>query len=281
MLKNFKTKKTYINWKYERERNPLTVFLELYPDKIRNFLLVSLNPNITIKHILNNSEKDWNWDCISQNESIAITDVLEYPELPWNCFYIFLKNFNMDIRDIISHNTIHFTDILKDSKMDDIYGWDNNVSEKDKIIDILKHPEMIRDFFKMPKNDISYDEWNNYKETFSDITISDILSFSKKCDWYDISENPNITVGDMLKYPELPWKWNYVSKNPSITVKDVLKHPEIKWDWFYISDNKFLWHDTLYKKNLKIDIEKRRDIIRKLKLFGNLNSLVQRYIGYI
>ena len=155
----FNSKKKYINWKYEKEGNPLEVLLELFP------------------------KKKWNWNNVSYNPNITITYILAHPNLPW--------------------------------------------------------------------------------------------------EWICVSQNRNISLSDILSHPELPWDWGYVSKNPNTTVKDILSHPELLWKWSNISRNEFLWNDTVYKNNLKKDIKKRREQIRKLALFETLKGLVERYVGYV
>lgn len=54
-------------------------------------------------------------------------------------------------------------------------------------------------------------------------------------DWYDISKNPNITIKDVLNYPEKPWNWNALSSNPNITLADLLKHPYLQWNWWHLT----------------------------------------------
>jgi hypothetical protein len=88
-------------------------------------------------------------------------------------------------------------------------------------------------------------------------------------------------LSDILNYPEKQWKWYYVSRNPNIKLSDILKHPNLPWHWNGISGNNFLWEDNIYNKNLKIDIKARRKTMEKLKLFGHLEGLVNRYVGYV
>jgi hypothetical protein len=120
--------------------------------------------------------------------------------------------------------------------------------------------------------------------------------FPEKCwNWYYISQNPNITMSDILKHPNLPWNWNdisyktnitirnwyYVSQNPNITLKDILTHPEKPWSWAGLSLNKFLYDDTMFSKEIKNSINNNRKKIEKLKLYGDLNRLVNKYVGYL
>jgi hypothetical protein len=44
--------------------------------------------------------------------------------------------------------------------------------------------------------------------------------------------------------------------------------------------NKFLWNKVAFKNSLKKDIKNRREKIRKIFVFGALESLVAKYVGY-
>jgi hypothetical protein len=56
-------------------------------------------------------------------------------------------------------------------------------------------------------------------------------------DWEYLSENPNITLRDILNNPDKPWNWYYIGGNPNITLKDMLDHSDKPWDWYFISQN--------------------------------------------
>ena len=48
--------------------------------------------------INDNPDKDWEWDCISQNPGITMIDINDHPELPWNWFWI-SSNPNITMKD--------------------------------------------------------------------------------------------------------------------------------------------------------------------------------------
>ncbi len=37
----------------------------------------------------------------------------------------------------------------------------------------------------------------------------------------------------------LPWKWKQVSNNPNLTINDILNNPSKPWSYVYIAYNKF------------------------------------------
>ena len=114
------------------------------------------------------------------------------------------------------------------------------------------------------------------------ITIEDVLKNPKKysANKLELSMHPNILIEDILKYPNFKWDWEGVLRNPNLTLKTVLKYPQKNWDWKAISRNNFLENDIVYKNNLKSDIKTRREKITKLSLFGRLETLVIKYVGY-
>jgi hypothetical protein len=108
----------------------------------------------------------------------------------------------------------------------------------------------------------------------------------------DLFENPHISIEEMSSHPVVSfqdtltfshhkWDWDNFSENSSLTVKDILKHPQIPWNWKRLSSNRFLFNDITYQNNLKSDIKKRREKIASLPLFGSLETLVAKYIGYV
>ena len=47
---------------------------------------VKYNPNLTMDYIINNLDKNWNWNCVSQNHNLTIKMVDNYPNKPWNWY---------------------------------------------------------------------------------------------------------------------------------------------------------------------------------------------------
>jgi hypothetical protein len=96
-----------------------------------------------------------------------------------------------------------------------------------------------------------------------------------------ISWNPNITLNDILEHPDKGWDWFWISQNPNITLKDILKYPDKGWHWEWISQNKFLYDNNVFQREIKKNIKSRRKKLQKENLFGSLNVLVEKYIGYL
>ena len=61
-----------------------------------------------------------------------------------------------------------------------------------------------------------------------------------KWNWYDISQNPNITMEMVNADPTKPWEWNAISYNPNLTMEMILANPTKDWNWFGIAINTFI-----------------------------------------
>ena len=69
------------------------------------------------------------------------------------------------------------------------------------------------------------------------ITMRNVLDHPDKTwDWYWLSSNPNITMRDVLDHPDKPWDWSGLSRKPNLTMCEVLKHPDKPWNWYLLSN---------------------------------------------
>ena len=211
--------------------------------------------------VLEHLEIPWNWESLLINPNLVnLTLLLKFYEkkIPdWIMNYI-SENPNIKLKDILNHPQLNW-------KWDFISS-NSSITESD----ILAHPELPWNWCGVSMN--------------RNITLKIVLSYpEKKWDWNHISSNPNITLTDILSHPELPWEWGYVSMNPSITLKEILKQNlEKKYSVrFGVFSNEFLWNDIVYKKNLKNDVQNRREKVKSLAVFGSLETLVNKYVGYV
>ena len=49
-------------------------------DKSWNWKRLYMNPNITMKDIIDNPDKDWDWTNISENPNITMKDIIDNPD---------------------------------------------------------------------------------------------------------------------------------------------------------------------------------------------------------
>ena len=89
-------------------------------------------------------------------------------------------------------------------------------------------------------------KWEEYYLNF-------LMKYEDKLNWSWISQNPNITMEMIEKYPDKPWNWDMISRNSNITMEFIEKLSDKPWNWHYISLNKFskekeLFYEKWYKK---------------------------------
>ena len=92
------------------------------PDKNWDWNIISRNPNITIKIILNNPNENWDWNYISQNPNITMKFILDNPNKNWNWFCISYGP-NITIKNILDNPDKNW----------DWYGISQNSFKNDKI----------------------------------------------------------------------------------------------------------------------------------------------------
>ena len=89
---------------------------------------------------------------------------------------------------------------------------------------------------------ISHDDF--YKSIMKFIDVVNTIP-DKQWNWDYLSNNPSISLQDILANHELPWNWSCISANPEITMQDVLTHPDKPWDWKLISRNPNMPRETI------------------------------------
>ena len=70
-------------------------------DKPWDWFWVSQNPNITMKDILDNLDKPWNWSGISGNPSITMKYINDNPDKRWSWSTMSLNIFTKDKAEFI------------------------------------------------------------------------------------------------------------------------------------------------------------------------------------
>ena len=64
-----------------------------------------------------------------------------------------------------------------------------------------------------------------------------LMKHEDKLIWDQISQNPNITMEIIEKYPDKPWNWICISYNPNMTMEIIERYPNKPWNWQNISQN--------------------------------------------
>lgn len=259
---------------------------------------ISSNPNITWKIMLDNpygpyKDPHWKWDfCgVCSNECITFDNI--YNNLhKLNIYYEIADRWNFVIIDddvvkkqqyIIDYMSDHISLSIIVDNID--YNWDwNTISIRDDLewsfikIAIDNDKELNWDVISMS----SAVTWDNIMENLHlpwswmyvshnpnitfDIFITGInehiIQFDMLMCFYNLSNNPNIDINIIKKYPDgttinlnnidkliYNWDYNEISISPNITIKDIVDNPNIPWNYKAISCNEMnYWFSSNYNR---------------------------------
>ena len=312
-------------------------WLDLLPGSYSDLDLYAISPNynITIKFIEDYPSWNFNWTALTYNKSLTLSDILSHPELPWDSDAIAQK-YDVTIEDIINHPEIRWSyTILYPSQIITIDSYD----DAKKYAHLLRNPptvEIIESNPDVPWNydfifkefDIPFEFMLKHKDDLEDGMFGDVfygqnipVKYFAEKDPYDdddenidemtlggsISSKYNLTIKDILDYPNVDWDWNRISSNPNITMDDIKSHPELNWNWRNISlnpnitiefirdnierlDMEYLCSNSQVYNNwagfnqMKRDIRRRRDFIcntLNLGILLDLGEIVAAYCDYL
>lgn len=195
------------------EANHLEVLLDNLPNGLWNYSLVSMNPNLTMKYILENPSKPWDMVCYSMNPTITWATVMENPEFPWNY-------------DGLSRNPNITGAIVRENP--DL-PWDyGQLSENPNIrwVDVLLDPTRPWDYEGIARNDRFLADVKTGNLTRD--VLHDRSPTCESADWFTIAQSAHCL--GQCRGP---------SSNPHITYRDVLQDPNAAWNYTGISINRF------------------------------------------
>lgn len=191
-------------------KNVLTELLKMFPDKEWDWDYLSMNPNISLEDIDNNPNCNWKYRFISNNPNITLQYVLDN------------INKNWDWQSLSSNPGITLQDI------------NNNLGLRWNWMDILKNPNITLEFILEHYNDF-INNHDSTRLTFQrEISQEYMGDFVKE--FRRVASAPNITLKDIINYPNIFWCKDNLSKNPNVTLDYILANPEIEnsqnyWDW--------------------------------------------------
>lgn len=203
--------------------------------RIGKLTMVS-NPYLTIDFVKKHSKINWGTESyvLSQNKGITMKDIEDNPKIQWNYDAIYLNpNLTVDFLKRILYlyeggriylGTHAWVAISKNANitMKDIEYTLHDERYKWQWKGISKNPNLTIEFIKKYMN--------------SDGTV---LGPQGEPSWHDITQNPGISMDDIVSHPELPWrKWDIIVQNPNYTVEYAEKYIELNGgnpprDFFY------------------------------------------------
>lgn len=174
-----------------------------YHPQFQNWLIISPFDNLSnhpllpfewvrdnpLGKMINGELYKWNWQELSANSGISVDTILTNLQLPWRWEYVLLN-------PMITEEQTQL--ILSRRKCDNEH---NSYEFKEFICTNPNLPiEFIIACCVSSSTALSQEELKQEKlENF--------------CDWYNLSDNPNLTAQTVLEYPDKPWDWANISAN--------------------------------------------------------------------
>jgi hypothetical protein len=166
---------------------------------------------------------------------------------------------------------------LYSDKISDYYNipYNPNISEE---MFIKLDPLYIR---TIKDTEYSFDDRCN-RSSDENITVEDVLGFSRNWCYSHLSKNPQITWNIIQTETQMDWDRRRFSENPNLKISIIRNNPNIVWHWSAILTNEFLYNNVVFKREYKIDTKRKIKIIfnlLKTKLLNDLITIVDKYIS--
>ncbi len=246
----------------------METLLKIWPDAPWDYNILSYNPNITLKYVLDNPDKPWSYHFLAQNSSITMKDILAHPELPWDYSALSL-NQSITMKDVWDNPQIpwHYASLSTNINlsMKDIFydislttrtwagmnWWSFHYLSQNNsltIDDVIEHIEFDWDCYSLSQNfKVKYNDlkillkegkMNKIKGISNDYLKNKIIKkeIKEKKEMNFQYDTAFITVKDVVKLKnDLNGnRWCEISVNPNISIKDILEHPELTWVYSFM-----------------------------------------------
>jgi len=244
-----------------------------------NWKLLSMNPGITPKDISDNLNLPWDLNMLQDNTNILMKNVLDFigsTQLIKSDMYSVEYMLNHILcqwnwKEIFQRSDITLSDIKKIndklstreiSKISSAYNKPYHNHMKVMIVEesgwiekwvVSYSPHLTMEIILDEQHRLW--DWDYISAHNKNITIQDIVNYPDKFNnWEKISANLNISLKDIKNNMTLPWNWQMLSSRPDLTAEFViwvcnnptydsllyrfLNMPNNLWDWGNISTNK-------------------------------------------
>jgi YD repeat-containing protein len=178
------------------------------PIKVYDWLSLSTKSSLRIEHVMNNLNLPWKWEHVILNKSISLDDILNnlYDENNEPTPFTYLWYTITERVEDIEYPLTHLTDANGNA-----YEW-------------------------------KWDALSYKSSKLPSITV-DVLVQHKDLEWgWDsLSENPNITMDDIIRTlpHNLPWDWKSLSLHKQFTIEQLVEFQD-QIDWTSMSLNKHI-----------------------------------------
>ncbi len=208
-------------WDYSNlSINPnLTIrFIKFNINKNWNWKLLSQNKIIRGKFVIQNLDKHWDWSLLSQNEGINLNFIESHLDLNWNWKYL---SYNPNITEEFICKHLH-------------ESWDfEHISKWCSIY-----------FLKMMESKVQSEELSSFAKKFITFnkniheSLEYFINNGKVINYYYVSKNPYIDPFFILNNLDLNWDFSSLSLNDCINEILINETKNCRWDWHYLCCNK-------------------------------------------
>lgn len=207
-----------------------------------NWFLVSANPDITWEYIYDHPEIDWNGRGLSLNPNTTYQHVLNDLNGPqryhwdWDALIVH-PNFTWEIiRKHFSHRCLPG---CFGKKKFIPWQFANYVRNPNFTLDIsLQNKCIVREKWKVIK--IWWDTQEIYKH--ENVTWKKIQTLRKDrgtmpyfgINWRGVAQNKTVPAKTLMTHPKLKEYTSEISKHKNVTLQIIEENPDFPWDWDYV-----------------------------------------------
>ena len=242
------------------------------------------NSVIPLEFILERS-RTWNWDWgyFSYRNNMSIDDFLKFKhikQINWTHVIMQFPGADQSVQSLpdVCFDFEHIFTYYKYLTLDFCKKY---CLTQNTISYLCKNPNVSLEIIKYYARHLTRDNWstvlrnNNsltfnfieheFKQSYSDlwdrevvtksnfVTIENIMATLQVYPWSlnEIKYKRNVTVKDILNFPDIDWCFDVVSSNESITLDGIIDNPQIKWSWRYVFNRNFKSEREIFVSNLK------------------------------
>ena len=290
-------------WKYVSENPNLTIsFILKHINLDWDWQKISEHPNMTMEIIQKYKDLNWDYECVSDNPNLTMEMILNNPNKNWISTFALEKSTQQLFNYVPNYKLIH--QIITNDKIQIIYkiikrnknnGYPPYITFRTQLLNCFSSSptltmEIIKKELKKHENDIikiSSWDWNKISEN-PKITIKDIIDNIRfPWNWNKISMK--VKMEDITNNPNLSWCWEYVGLNPNLTIKMLLNNLDKPWHWIHVSKNENIairdilnnpklnwqWYYVTQREDLKIN-----DVMNNLHLNWDYYQIAENDFKY-
>jgi hypothetical protein len=238
-----------ITWDFYKNKLPMMYANNKKDIKFRNYKKINalfdqkkLSKTLPWQIIEENIDLHWDWISVAQNSNVILDNLNLYiTKFNKASFIHFTMNPNFARVDqaLYFHNT-NFTNwcYVSMSPYLDSNFIKNNPSYDWCYLSFLRYQNLeFIESYVMKGLDF---EKGIYKNSF--------LIFDEECVEY-LSQNPNLTIEFIRRYPDFNWNWHFITEGPNMTMEIIMANLDLAWDFKSISSNPNMTYEIISRNS--------------------------------